>query len=108
MNSEFESKKENKELVLKLQFDKNKDEIYRVYELSDNRMAIELENCIKIYSLKNFKLITEINDDNNIGTSIELKNKDIALTRYCSVKFYKLSGNNYINYLKLEEKKRNF
>ena len=96
MNSEFESKKENKELVLKLQFDKNKDEIYRVYELSDNRMAIELEKSIKIYSLKNFKLITEINDDNNIGTSIELKNKDIALTRYCSVKFYKLSGNNYI------------
>ena len=96
MNSEFESKKENKELVLKLQFDKNKDEIYRVYELSDNRMAIELEKSIKIYSLKNFKLITEINDDNNIGTSIELKNKDIALTRYCSVEFYKLSGNNYI------------
>ena len=96
MNSEFESKKENKELVLKLQFDKNKDEIYRVYELSDNRMAIELENSIKIYSLKNFKLITEINDDNNIGTSIELKNKDIALTRYCSVNFYKLSGSNYI------------
>ena len=96
MNSEFESKKENKELVLKLQFDKNKDEIYRVYELSDNRMAIELEKSIKIYSLKNFKLITEINDDNNIGTSIELKNKDIALTRYYSVKFYKLSGNNYI------------
>jgi hypothetical protein len=96
MNSEFESKKENKELVLKLQFDKNKDEIYRVYELSDNRMAIELEKSIKIYSLKNFKLITEINDDNNIGTSIELKNKDIALTRYCSVNFYKLSGSNYI------------
>ena len=102
MNSEFESKKENKELVLKLQFDKNKDEIYRVYELSDNRMAIELENCIKIYSLKNFKLITEINDD-NIGTSIELKNKDIALTRYCSIKFYKLSGNNYIFSQKISE-----
>ena len=103
MNSEFESKKENKELVLKLQFDKNKDEIYRVYELSDNRMAIELEKSIKIYSLKNFKLITEINDDNNIGTSIELKNKDIALTRYCSVKFYKLSGNNYIFSQKISE-----
>ena len=103
MNSEFESKKENKELVLKLQFDKNKDEIYRVYELSDNRMAIELENNIKIYSLKNFKLITEINEDNIIGTSIELKNKDIALTRYCSIKFYKLSGNNYIFSQKISE-----
>ena len=104
MNSEFGSKKENKELVLKLQFDKNKDEIYRVYELSDNRMAIELENCIKIYSLKNFKLITEINDDNdNIGTSIELKNKDIALTSYCSIKFYKLSGSNYVFSQKISE-----
>ena len=47
--------------------------------------------------------MTEINHK-KINKSIELKNKDIAITVYDTVYFYKLSGNNYINYLKLEEK----
>ena len=43
-----------------MELNKEKDEIYKVYELSDNRLAVELENSIKIYSLKTFHLLTEI------------------------------------------------
>ena len=43
---------ENKHLEVKftIQLNKEKDEIYKIYELSDNRIAVELDNCIKIYS----------------------------------------------------------
>ena len=103
--SDIESKKENiekKEIIFKIKFDKKKDEIYRIYEISDDRMAVELNNCIKIYSVKTFKLITEINNE-RVGTSIELKNKDIALADYSTVKFYKLTGNNYNYYQEISE-----
>ena len=52
--SEIESKteiKENKQVMLQIKFDKEKDEIYKVYEISDNRLAVELDKSIKIYSL---------------------------------------------------------
>ena len=111
LSSELESKKESKEkkeVVLKIQFGKkDDDEIYKIYELSDNRLAVELDKCIKIFSLKNFKLITEINNE-RIGSSIELKNKDIALINYSDVNFYKLSGNNYKFYQKISEEKKIF
>ena len=74
--------------MLQIKFDKEKDEIYKVYEISDNRLAVELDKSIKIYSLQTFKLLTEINNE-RINTSIELKNKDIALTNYYVVNFYK-------------------
>ena len=70
-------------------------------------MAVELNNCIKIYSIKTFKLITEINNE-RIMTSIELKNKDIALADYSTVKFYKLTGNNYTYYQEISEEKKVF
>ena len=89
------------DVILKIKLNKEKDEIYKVYELSDKRMAVELENTLKIYSLKTFQLITEINHE-RINNSIELKNKDLAITDYSTVYFYKLSGNNYINYLELK------
>ena len=92
------------EVKLKIKIKNEKDEIYKVYELSDNRIAVELNKCIKIYSLKTCQLITEIKNNDYINSSIELKNKDIAITNYSTVYFYKLSDNNYINYLKLEEK----
>ena len=111
LSSELESKKESKEkkeVVLKIQLDKkDDDEIYKIYELSDNRLAVELDKCIKIFSLKNFKLITEINNE-RIESSIELKNKDIALTNYYAVNFYKLSGNDYKFYQKISEKEKIF
>ena len=96
------------EIKIKIELNKEKDEIYKVYELSDNRLAVELENSIKIYSLKTFHLLTKINHE-NVNNSMELKNKDIAITCYRIIYFYKLSGNNYIYYLQLEEKtKREF
>ena len=96
------NKEKHFNVIFKIGLNEEKEEIYKVYELSDKRMAVELENSLKIYSLKTFQLITEINHE-RIHNSIELKNKDIAITGYSTVYFYKLSGNNYINYLKLEE-----
>jgi hypothetical protein len=96
-----ENKEINLEVKYKIQLDKEKDEIFKVYELSDNRIAVELDKSIKIYSLKTYQLITELNHD-KIDNSIELKNKDIAITDYNIVYFYKLSGDNYINYQKFE------
>ena len=84
---------------------KQQDEIYKVYELSDKRIAVELIYSIKIYSLKTFQLITEINHD-KIDNSIELKNKDIAITDYNTFYFYNLSNNNYNNYLKIKENEK--
>ena len=103
---EKEKVRKHLELMLKIQLNEEEDEIYKVYELSDKRLAVELENCIKIYSLETFQLMTEINHK-KINKSIELKNKDIAITDYDTVYFYKLSGNNYSNYLKLKEKYKN-
>jgi len=94
-------KKQNLEIISKIQLNKEKEEIYKVYEISDERLAVELDNSLKIYSLKTFQLITEIKH-NRIDKSIELRNKDIAITNYNIVYFYKLSDNNYFNYLKLD------
>ena len=104
-SSQDKNNEKHLEVKIKIKVNKENDEIYRVYELSDNRLAIELENSIKIYSLKTLQLLTKIKHD-NVNNSIELKNKDIAIAGYRSVYFYKLSRNNYINYLKLEEKNK--
>ena len=64
-----ENKEINLEVKYKIQLDKEKDEIFKVYELSDNRIAVELDKSIKIYSLKTYQLITEINH-NEINNSI--------------------------------------
>ena len=60
------------EIKFKIKINLEKDEIYKVYELSDNRIAVELDKILKIYSLKTYKLITEINHD-----KIKIKRKDI-------------------------------
>ena len=107
--SEIESKKgdkENKiEVMVKILFEKKNDEIYQVYEISDNRLAIELDKCVKIYSLKNFKLLTEINHE-RVDNSMELKNKDMVILKYNILNFYKLSENNYVFYQKISEEKK--
>ena len=96
-----ENKEKYLEVKYKIKLDEEKGEIFEVYELSDNRIAVELDKSIKIYSLKTYQLITELNHD-KIDNSIELKNKDIAITDWNEVYFYKLSGDNYINYQKFE------
>ena len=97
-SSQDKNNEKHLEVKIKIKVNKENDEIYRVYELSDNRLA----------SLKTLQLLTKIKHD-NVNNSIELKNKDIAIAGYRIVYFYKLSRNNYINYLKLEEKtKREF
>ena len=102
-----ENKEKYLEVKYKIKLDEEKDEIFEVYELSDNRIAVELDKSIKIYSLKTYQLITELNHD-KIDNSIELKNKDIAITDWKEVYFYKLSGDNYINYQKFKEDERIF
>ena len=96
-----ENKEKYLEVKYKIKLDEEKGKIFEVYELSDNRIAVELDKSIKIYSLKTYQLITELNHD-KIDNSIELKNKDIAITDWKEVYFYKLSGDNYINYQKFE------
>ena len=102
-NSKNGINKKYLEVKFKIELNKEKDEIYKIYEISNKRIAVELDKKIKIYSLKTYQLITEINHD-KINNSIELKNNDITITDYNKVYFYKLSGNNYINYLKFDEK----
>ena len=102
-----ESKEKNIEVILKMRFDKEKEEIYQAYELSNKRLAVEVENSLKIYSLENFKLITEINNE-RIHKSLELKNKDIAISNYDVITFYNLSDNNYIFYQKITKKEKIF
>ena len=46
------NKEKHLEIKFKIKLNKEKDEIYKVYELSDNRIAVELDKSIKIYSLK--------------------------------------------------------
>ena len=105
--SKTESKEKNIQVIFKMKYDKKNDEIYQAYELSNNRLAVELEKSLKIFSLKNFKLITEINNE-RIGNSLELKNKDIVITNYNVINFYKLSGNNYISYQQIKEEEEIF
>ena len=107
-SSETENKEKQIEIKLKIKLDEKSDEIYKIYELSDERLGVELDQDIKIYSLKNFQKITEIHHSENINNSIELKNKDIAITGYNIVYFYKLSeNNNYIYYKKIELEEKN-
>ena len=103
------NKDNNLEIIFKLDFNKNDEkkesiegeeeeekislEIYKVYEISDKRIAIETDDYLKIYSIKNFQLITEIKTEYDYE-SVELKNKDIIIAYY-DIKFYKLTGNNY-------------
>ena len=51
-----ENEAKHLEVKFKIQLNKEKDEIYKIYELSDNRIAVELNNFIKIYSLKTYQL----------------------------------------------------
>ena len=89
----FKKNEEKKESIEGKKEKKNSIEIYKVYEISDKRIAIETDDYLKIYSIKNFQLITEIKTEYDYE-SIELKNKDIIIAYY-DIKFYKLTGNNY-------------
>ena len=59
--------------------------IDKIYELSNNRIAVikivkyfPQEEVLKIYSLKNFKLLSEIKLKEKTKNIVELKNKDLV------------------------------
>ena len=69
-------------------------EIYSVIELTNNRIAVldNEVNKVKIYSLKNWKLITEINQE-FIKNIIEINNNDLVINSNSKIYFYKLLPN---------------
>ena len=80
-------------------------EIYSICELSNNRIAIldSKNNKVKIYSLQNFKLLTEIKQD-FIKNIIELNNNDLIINSDSKIYFYKLLQNqNYELYQTINE-----
>ena len=59
--------------------------IGKIYELSNNRIAVikivndfPVEEVLKIYSLNNFKLLSEIKFKEKTKNIVELKNKDLV------------------------------
>ena len=88
--------------------------ISKIYELSNNRIAIikREEYCseeeeLKIYSLDTFKLISVTKFKGISQNIVELKNKDLVRSISSSLEFYKLSGQKYEFFQKIEEEKIN-
>ena len=88
--------------------------ISKIYELSNNRIAIikreeyySEEEELKIYSLNTFKLLSIIKFKGISQIIVELKNKDLVRSISSSLEFYKLSGQKYKLFQKIEEEKIN-
>ena len=83
----------------------NKTEIYKVYELSNKRIAIldNEEKEMKIYSLKTGNLINKITQE-YIRNIIELNNKDLVINSSSKIYLYKLlKDQNYELYQIIDE-----
>lgn len=88
--------------------------IAKIYELSNNRIVIikrevydSIEEELKIYSLNNFKLLSEIKLKEKTQDIVELKNKDLIRALSSCLEFYKLYGQKYKLFQKIEEEKIN-
>ena len=101
--------------------------IDKIYELSNNRIAVikivndfPQEEVLKIYSLNNFKLLSEIKLKEKTKNIVELKNKDLVRSFktisykernsnwriFSSFEFYKLYNQKYELFQKIEEEER--
>ena len=79
-----------------IDFDDN-TEIIRVYELSNERIAIIIENEraeLKIYSLRTRKFINKISHEEPVKKFVELKNNDFVIYSLKKIYIYKLTNNN--------------
>ena len=88
--------------------------IDKIYELSNNRIAVinrkkyfPKEEELKIYSLNNCKLLYKIKLKECSKNIVELKNKDLIRALSSSLEFYKLYGQKYKLFQKIEEEKIN-
>ena len=87
--------------------------IGKIYELSNNRIAVikieenDSNEELKIYSLDTFKLLSGIKFKEKSRNIIELENQDLVRSIYSSLEFYKLSGEKYELFQKIEEEKIN-
>ena len=80
-----------------------KEKIDEIIELSNGRIGIKISNQFQIYSLKNLKLITTINDNDVHNKYIELKNEDLVRKSFSYIQFFKLSGNEYHLFQTIDE-----
>ena len=80
-----------------------KEKIDEIIELSNRRIGIKISNQFQIYSLKNLKLITTINDNDVHNKYIELKNEDLVRKSFSYIQFFKLSGNEYHLFQTIDE-----
>ena len=78
-----------------IDFDDN-TEIYGVYELSNERIAIKRNERteLKIYSLRTRKFINKISHEEPVKKFVELKNNDFVIYSLKKIYIYKLTNNN--------------
>ena len=81
-------------------YESESNDIKKIFELSNNRIAVQKKDELKIYSYNTFKLLSIIK---NFGTFLELKNKDLVRRTYHNIEFYKLYGQKYELFQKIEE-----
>ena len=78
-----------------IDFDDN-TEIYGVYELSNERIAIKRNERteLEIYSLRTRKFINKISHEEPVKKFVELKNNDFVIYSLKKIYIYKLTNNN--------------
>ena len=94
--------KKNSRLEIAFKFEE-KEKIDDIIELSNKRLGIKIRNKFKIYSLKTFKLITIIEDNDVNNKYLELENKDLVRKSFSFIQFFKLSGNEYYLFQTIDE-----
>lgn len=104
------------QITTKFNFDHNR--IFKINELSNQRIGVLLNNSLLIYNLKSFQILDEVkfpildcNYDEGICDFIELKNTDLVLWSIKQILFYHLIENKYqlyqtINGLEEENKEK--
>lgn len=88
------------QITTKFNFDHNR--IFKINELSNQRIGVLLNNSLLIYNLKSFQILDEVkfpildcNYDEGICDFIELKNTDLVLWSIKQILFYHLIENKY-------------
>ena len=122
----IKNKDKNLEIDAHIEMVNKMEESYidKIYELSNNRIAVikivndfPVEEVLKIYSLNNFKLLSEIKFKEKTKNIVELKNKDLVRSFktisykernsnwriFSSFEFYKLYNQKYELFQKIEE-----
>lgn len=111
--NEYNAKKKNElesnskidiDLFSELSFyESESNDIKKIFELSNNRIAVQKKDELKIYSYNTIKLLSIIKNDVSNDIFLELKNKDLVRRAGKNIEFYKLYGQKYELFQKIEE-----